>query len=120
MRQETRGLNELTGKTYALRSKEEAEDYRYMPDSNLPAIAVKEVSYGNACLADSQDFLDSLRKSLPEMPWVTVKRLTAAYGLDSRDVETLIGLDEYHGAGIAYFEEVVGGDVALGRKASNW
>ncbi|TXT09206.1 hypothetical protein VHUM_02680 [Vanrija humicola] len=108
LRQETRGLNELTGKTYALRSKEEAEDYRYMPDSNLPAIAVKG------------EYLDSLRESLPEMPWVTVKRLTAAYGLDSRDVETLIGLDEYTGAGIAYFETVVGNDAALGRKASNW
>jgi aspartyl-tRNA(Asn)/glutamyl-tRNA(Gln) amidotransferase subunit B len=45
LRQETRGLNELTGETYALRSKEEAEDYRYMPDANLPALVVPEVRY---------------------------------------------------------------------------
>jgi aspartyl-tRNA(Asn)/glutamyl-tRNA(Gln) amidotransferase subunit B len=43
LKQETRGLNELTGETYALRSKEEAEDYRYMPDSNLPALVVPPV-----------------------------------------------------------------------------
>lgn len=44
LKQETRGLNELTGETYSLRSKEEAEDYRYMPDSNLPALALDQVS----------------------------------------------------------------------------
>lgn len=46
LRQETRGLNELTGETYSLRTKEEAEDYRYMPDSNLPALALEEVGAG--------------------------------------------------------------------------
>lgn len=44
LRQETRGLNELTGETFSLRSKEEAEDYRYMPDHNLPALAIRPVS----------------------------------------------------------------------------
>lgn len=42
--QETRGLNEITGETFSLRTKEEAEDYRYMPDSNLPALALDQVS----------------------------------------------------------------------------
>lgn len=45
LRQETRSLNELTGETYSLRSKEEAEDYRYMPDSNLPAMIIDEVGH---------------------------------------------------------------------------
>lgn len=42
--QETRGFNELTLQTYSLRSKEEATDYRYMPDHNLPAIIIDDVS----------------------------------------------------------------------------
>lgn len=44
LRQETRGINELTGETYSLRTKEEAEDYRYMPDANLPAMLIDPVS----------------------------------------------------------------------------
>lgn len=35
----------MTGETYSLRSKEDAEDYRYMPDSNLPALAIAPVSF---------------------------------------------------------------------------
>lgn len=54
------------------------------------------------------------------MPWETVTRLTTMYGIDRRDVETLIGLDEYTGAGVAYFEAVAGSDAALGKKVSNW
>jgi aspartyl-tRNA(Asn)/glutamyl-tRNA(Gln) amidotransferase subunit B len=54
------------------------------------------------------------------MPWDTVTRLVERYGLAKRDAETLVGLDEYEGKGVAYFEDVVQGDVKLGKKASNW
>lgn len=54
------------------------------------------------------------------MPWETVKRLTEHYGVDKRDVDTLLGLDEYTGAGVQYFEEVTGGQAKLGKKAINW
>lgn len=40
----------MTGETYSLRSKEDAEDYRYMPDSNLPALAIAPVSVSRAPL----------------------------------------------------------------------
>jgi aspartyl-tRNA(Asn)/glutamyl-tRNA(Gln) amidotransferase subunit B len=54
------------------------------------------------------------------MPWDTVERLTAEFGLVRRDVETLVALDEYEGKGVAYFEQVVQGDKQIGKKASNW
>lgn len=54
------------------------------------------------------------------MPWSTVARLTETYGLDTRDIETLVHLDEYAGAGVTFFEEAAGGDKELGRKVSNW
>lgn len=54
------------------------------------------------------------------MPWSTVSRLSETYGLDRRDVETLVHLDEYTGAGVVFFEEVAGGDAQLGKKVSNW
>lgn len=54
------------------------------------------------------------------MPWDTALRLTSHYGVAKRDVETLLALDEYDGAGITYFEEVTGGDAKLGKRAINW
>ncbi|GFZ52056.1 carbon-nitrogen ligase with glutamine as amido-N-donor [Saitozyma sp. JCM 24511] len=108
LRQETRQLDESTGETYALRSKEEAEDYRYMPDANLPAMII------------DPGYLDTLRSQIPEMPWDTVQRLTAEFGVVKRDVETLVALDEYEAKGVAYFEQVVQGDKQIGKKASNW
>jgi Asp-tRNA(Asn)/Glu-tRNA(Gln) amidotransferase B subunit len=52
--QETRGFNEDTGETFALRSKEEAPDYRYMPDPNLPPLfltPVRSVAHRRGLLA---------------------------------------------------------------------
>lgn len=70
--------------------------------------------------ADTQSYLDELKKVVPEMPWATVARLAKKYHLEHREVETLIGLDEFTGAGVKYFETVAGGDPELGKKASNW
>lgn len=53
------------------------------------------------------------------MPWETDTRLQKDYGLNRRDVDTLLSLDEYGGAGIAYFEAVVP-EPTLGKKACNW
>lgn len=64
--------------------------------------------------------METLRAAVPELPEETIARLTSTYGLERRDVETLIGLDEYTGAGVAFFEAVVGGDAELGKKVSNW
>ena len=121
LRQETRGLNELTGETYALRLKEEAEDYRYMPDANLPVMVIDAVS-APALInpLTAQGYLDALRRTIPEMLWDTVDRLTGLYGVARRDVETLIGLDEYDAKGVKYYEDVTRGNVELGKKALNW
>lgn len=55
------------------------------------------------------------------MPWETAARLQATYGLTRRDVDTLLSLDEYTGAGVEYFEAVApGADAKLGKKACNW
>jgi aspartyl-tRNA(Asn)/glutamyl-tRNA(Gln) amidotransferase subunit B len=65
-------------------------------------------------------YIEKLKSELPEMPWNTVKRLTDFYGVAKRDVDTLIGLDEFEGAGVRYFEEVAGGEAVLGKRAINW
>ena len=53
------------------------------------------------------------------MPWETDVRLQKDYGLSRRDVDTLLSLDEYGGAGVSYFEAVVP-EPKLGKKACNW
>lgn len=45
VQQETRGFDEDKAETYSLRSKEDAPDYRYMPDPNLPPLLLSKVSF---------------------------------------------------------------------------
>ncbi|RXK42267.1 aspartyl/glutamyl-tRNA(Asn/Gln) amidotransferase, B subunit [Tremella mesenterica] len=108
LQQETRGLDETTGETYSLRSKEDAEDYRYMPDSNLPAMIIPP------------SYIQQLQSTLPEMPWQTISRLTSTYNISSRDIATLINLDDQHFSVVRYWEDVVSGDKTLGKKSMNW
>ncbi|KAF9057833.1 Glutamyl-tRNA amidotransferase subunit B, mitochondrial [Panaeolus papilionaceus] len=65
--QETRGFNEDTFETYKLRSKEDAPDYRYMPDPNLGTLRLSEAR------------IDTIRSSLPPLPWEIRKRLLDKY-----------------------------------------
>ncbi|ORY21365.1 biosynthesis-related protein [Naematelia encephala] len=97
LERETRGMNELTGQTYSLRLKEDAEDYRYMPDTNLPALVIPP------------SYTEKLRTELPEMPWQTSSRLREKYSLAQKELDTLLALDEFTAGGAQYFEDVVQG-----------
>jgi aspartyl-tRNA(Asn)/glutamyl-tRNA(Gln) amidotransferase subunit B len=67
--QETRGWNEDKGTTYSLRSKEEAQDYRYFPDPDLPPLVVDEA------------FIDQVRRSMPELPRARRTRFSGELGI---------------------------------------
>lgn len=66
-----------SGKTYTMRTKEEAEDYRYFPDPDLPPIVI------------SDEFVESIRNSLPELPYEKYKRFVSQYGLPQSDAYIL-------------------------------
>ena len=121
--QETRGYNELDGTTFRLRGKEDAPDYRYMPDPNLPPVLLSEQQ------------IDELRQGLPELPDARRLRLSQQYGLTSRDVNVLMRVgsederdgrtaikmlqEEEQGAdAVEYFETVAKGRSA--QTALNW
>lgn len=89
--QETRGYNESDGTTFRLRGKEDAPDYRYMPDPNLPPILL------------SQQQIQELREGLPELPDARRSRLSEQYGLTSRDINVLmrVGSEDDRGGRIA-------------------
>jgi aspartyl-tRNA(Asn)/glutamyl-tRNA(Gln) amidotransferase subunit B len=129
LRQETRGFDEAKGETFTLRTKEEAEDYRYMPDGNLGPIVILPVSHlvviylAQQQLNGSleQEYLDIIRHSLPELPDDVRRRLPEQYGVSLADTEVLLSMDDVDGSGVAYFEEVVGKDRSRdGKQAVNW
>ncbi|GAC1339994.1 MAG: Asp-tRNA(Asn)/Glu-tRNA(Gln) amidotransferase subunit GatB [Candidatus Dormibacteria bacterium] len=101
--QETRGWVEARGATVSQRSKEQAHDYRYFPEPDLPPLEL------------SAAFVDGVRASLPELPAARAARLIAEHGLSEYDAAQLtVERDD-----AAAFEELVGMGVAA-KPAANW
>ena len=76
--QETRLFDPGKGETRSLRTKEDAHDYRYFPDPDLLPLVLK------------QDFVDFIRKTLPELPDTKKERFTKDYGLTPYDAGVLV------------------------------
>ena len=77
--QETRGWDDQKGITFSQRSKEDAKDYRYFPEPDLPKLYLHEI-YD----------LDAMRADLPELPAAKRVRYSDEYGIKSEDVEAYI------------------------------
>jgi aspartyl-tRNA(Asn)/glutamyl-tRNA(Gln) amidotransferase subunit B len=75
--QETRLYNPGEGRTYAMRTKERAHDYRYFPEPDLLPLVV------------SKQHQEAIRATLPELPEAKRQRLSAEYGLSEGDAATL-------------------------------
>ncbi|GGD11131.1 Asp-tRNA(Asn)/Glu-tRNA(Gln) amidotransferase subunit GatB [Pyruvatibacter mobilis] len=100
--QETRLFDPKTGQTRSMRSKEEAHDYRYFPDPDLLPLELTD------------EFIDSIRATLPEMPDQKKARFVEQFGLKPYDAGVLAG-DK---ASSDFFEQVAEGRDA--RVAANW
>ena len=81
--QESRLWNAGEGKTYSMRSKEQAHDYRYFPEPDLPPLIV------------SPEFLNHTKKKLPELPEARRARIMAEYELSLKDAYTLTASREF-------------------------
>ncbi|MFK3768718.1 Asp-tRNA(Asn)/Glu-tRNA(Gln) amidotransferase subunit GatB [Pseudomonas putida] len=101
--QETRLYDPNKDETRSMRSKEEANDYRYFPDPDLLPVVIED------------SFLETIRAGLPELPPQKVERFQSQYGLSAYDANVLASSREQ----ADYFEQVVkiGGDAKL---AANW
>lgn len=89
--QETRGWNENKGETFSQRSKEEAHDYRYFPEPDLPPLKI------------SRESVEKLRVELPELPSAKEERFVREYGISADTAAVLIADKALAG----YFEEVI-------------
>ncbi|MDP3794718.1 MAG: Asp-tRNA(Asn)/Glu-tRNA(Gln) amidotransferase subunit GatB [bacterium] len=81
--QETRGWNEATAETFSQRVKEEAEEYRYFPEPDLPPLDLRA--------SDAPISVRELQVALPELPWSKRERLGRQYALPEGQVAVLVG-----------------------------
>ena len=81
--QESRLWTASEGRTYSMRSKEQAHDYRYFPEPDLPPLVV------------SAEFVAATRKLMPELPEARRARMIAEYEIASKDAFTLTATREF-------------------------
>ena len=103
--QETLGWDEAKSATFSQRSKEEAHDYRYFPEPDLPPLVVED------------PWVEQVRAALPEMAWVQQQRFIPQYDLSAPDARMLVE-DK---AVAAYFEACAAAlKLAAPKMAANW
>ena len=102
--QETLGWNEVKETTYSQRSKEDAHDYRYFPEPDLPPLVVHE------------SWLERVRAELPELPQAKYQRFIQQYGLTEYDA----GLLTSEKAIAEYFEEALKSKKVNPKTLANW
>ncbi len=77
VRQETRGWNDARQETFAQRSKEDEQEYRYFPEPDLPPLMIGD------------DWIESIRQRMPELPAAARERLMRDYGLRAAEADWL-------------------------------
>ncbi len=102
--QETRLFDPAKNETRPMRGKEEAHDYRYFPDPDLPPLVL------------DKDFIEEIEKTLPELPAAKQNRFIKEYGLSAYDADALTASREF----ADYYEaaaKAAGGEAKL---VTNW
>jgi aspartyl-tRNA(Asn)/glutamyl-tRNA(Gln) amidotransferase subunit B len=101
--QETRLWDSSSGTTHSMRSKEEAHDYRYFPEPDLPPLIVDESRIAR------------VRETMPELPEARRRRFVREYGIPEYDAGVLT-----QSAELADYFEAVAGTSGAPKAASNW
>ncbi len=101
--QETRLWDADRNETVSMRSKEEAHDYRYFPDPDLPPIVLDDA------------YITGIRNSLPELPQHRLNRFISDYALPAADAEILVSVRQL----ADYYERTVSSEINP-KKAANW
>jgi len=117
--QETRGWDDSKGKTLGQRSKEEAHDYRYFPEQDIPIITTRKSD------PDHID-LDKVASMLPELPWDKKVRFQSEYSLNKKDATFIaddVDMADYFEKTLEHIEGVAQNDESKRKYAirlANW
>src|SRR3989338_4956973 len=79
--QETRGWDDDKDETFSQRQKEESHDYRYFPEPDIPKLKLSELPEFNVA---------TLKKELPELPWIKRERYLRDFSIKSNDIEIFV------------------------------
>ncbi len=101
---ETRLFDAVRGETRSMRSKEEAHDYRYFPEPDLPPLRIPA------------GYVERIERELPELPRAKLRRFVGTYGLPAYDAKILVG----DRALADLFEKVQAVYKGPAKKLSNW
>ncbi|MEY4083403.1 MAG: aspartyl/glutamyl-tRNA amidotransferase subunit [Pseudomonadota bacterium] len=109
--QETRLFDPDRDETRAMRSKEDAQDYRYFPDPDLPPLVI------------SADWIDRLKAQMPALPQALQAQWIDGYGLSAYDAAAVTqsrAAANYFQAGLEAFEKSGGASPARAKLLANW
>jgi aspartyl-tRNA(Asn)/glutamyl-tRNA(Gln) amidotransferase subunit B len=104
IQQQTRSFDATVGTTFSIRDKEDAEDYRYFPEPDLTPFNLTD------------DFIVSIRESLPVLQKERIKKYTSAYQLSAYDATALTEEKEFSN----YFEQIIREVPIKAKSAANW
>ena len=102
IQQETRLFNTSSKKTYIMRTKEDADDYRYFPCPDLPLVTI------------TKQFISKIKEGFPELPDEKIKRYTQQYKLSTYDAEQIV-----YGNFSSAFENTIQHGVSA-KETANW
>ncbi len=102
--QETRLFDSARGETRSMRGKEEAHDYRYFPEPDLPPLRIQQAD------------VDAIRAGMPELPAQLRRRLETEYGLSAYDADVLSQTREL----ASWYESLVAAHPADPKRCANW
>ena len=101
--QETRLYDPNKNETRSMRSKEDAQDYRYFPDPDLPILLLED------------DYIENIRATLPELPWQKKQRFIESFKLSAYDAHVLT----QDKALAEYYEQMINAPISK-KLAANW
>jgi len=103
LNQETRSFDATSGKTFLMRTKESADDYRYFPEPDLPPVIVTE------------KYIDTVKGTLPPLPEELYEKYTTKFKLNNYDASVIIDNKEF----ALYFEKLTN-ETSNYKAAANW
>jgi len=104
VKQETRLYDPSKDETRSMRSKEEANDYRYFPDPDLLPVSI------------TSELIEDIKSNMPELPSIKKDRFKAQYKLNSYDIDILTNNRELS----EYFEKTIEGTNLNAKTTANW